>query len=505
MKKLIFISTLSILGISVLISSNFSGGLYNSLKSNKLFLWLAPVVIEHFPNEFLAINHNFINPSKSELSLVLSQNDKTFNDSIISIAHEKGILLDEDKSWRSAHIIRDNTKYPVKYKLHGSDVVPFLKDKFSYSIKLDKEIFGYSKLKLVNEVEADYKLIFLKLMPKHFGMITEDPGEIVSINNGKNVELYHLYEFFDDSYIQREYGFENPVLIKKKTFIHGISGWTHDSALDEISYNMDLTTISSDYYERLNKVYHSEYEYSLKEKQYLGKFFALLYFFGSPVQITGDNERWVITDNYVLPLFRNEGVILELLINEEDRDEFDDYLFHNPWGPKRFKSNAFSKYQKMILDDQIRNYRNEAFSNLIYEEGKILRTFDSIFKSNEEIFKNFGDNFFLTKTKHYSKYLALLRQNLNLIENYLATGKAIAMQKDNTLYITSDSFVKLQVLVNDKTYDFEPKKYKLIGDKISIQNSEFKLHLNERLKTLKIVNRFAQDTINLRKDLLVVN
>ena len=221
-------------------------------------------------------------------------------------------------------------------------------------------------------------------------------------------------------------------------------------------------------------------------------FLAFIYFFGNPHQITGNNDKWIITKNYILPVYRNEGVIQEY--NYGLDSNFDNQVFEN-----YFSSNTHNVYKQYVLDDEIRHERNKKLFELYKNEDKIIDIFDSIYNANIDKHKRYNTNYFKIKNNHFN-YKNIISKNTNNISKHLKTGKVISLLIEDTLKISMESYMKMHVNVNDEIYDYNPIKLELKNNKIISKRKEFKIHINKEIKKLEIVNRVTNDTLKLSED-----
>ena len=314
MKKKYIISITSIIVLYFLAFTFFSN-YYSNVKSD--FLWRLPgfsyfdKVFQKIPTKIFYFNPEYTNKKNADFIVLFSENDQRINDSLIKVAINNIELSDDQKIYRQANAIFNNQKFNIKYKFHGTSITPYLDHRrLSYSIKSQNKIFETKDFKLIISYEMDYKNIFLNYLSNELGLISEDSGRIVSVNLGNKINDYFMYEDFDRSYIKKKYGFINPLVVRNLTFYNEVN--SHFSEIDKYSYDLDLTEMSYDYFLRWDKLKSlSYYNYSDKEKLIYGNFLAFIYFFGNPHQITGNNDKWIITKNYILPVYRNEGVIQE--------------------------------------------------------------------------------------------------------------------------------------------------------------------------------------------------
>ena len=451
------------------------------------------------PEKLFYFNPNIFNKKKADISIIFSSKDKKYFDSIISIAKNIGILKDDFKHWRNIEILFDKKKINAKIKLHGSSISPHIYGNSSYTINSKEPIINSRKFKIIDENEMNYQIIFYKILAKNYGLITEDPGTMVLVNDGKSTKPFHFYKNFDSKYIAKEYDLIDPIILKKNAFKTSQNEiWYHSNELDNLPYNLDIKSIKKDYYERFSELNAFKLGFNNYEKNYLGNFLAMLYLFNHPHQILGDNERWIFSKNLNLPLYRNEE---NFFFNESKKINFDQFLFSKDYNLK--KGTTFDKYLKFITNDQIRFFRNKAMFKFVNDEKKILNAYDSVFNSYENVLKTNSDFYFKLKYSHKGNKL-VLKNNLEKINSYLKIGETFVLKKENTVEVTSNSYVNLEIKLNDSIYSFQPRKFYLKNNELRSKLIPKKIKLEDELKEILLINKITNDTIDINYKILNV-
>ena len=145
----------------------------------------------------------------------------------------------------------------------------------------------------------------------------------------------------------------------------------------------------------------------------MGRYFSLL-IFGHPHHITGNNDKWVISDEGLFPVYRNEDTFSKITVNQRYYPEgFNEYLFNN-----YYYSSTHIKYKMLLEDEEVLNNRNMYFKKIVDMREKIISDFDSIFHANINIHKRFNDSYLLMKILQYKR---LINHNLNIIEDYISS------------------------------------------------------------------------------------
>ena len=169
------------------------------------------------------------------------------------------------------------------------------------------------------------------------------------------VKDYYLYENFDNSYVEKTFNLTNPIVIRNLTFNSGYVSEAHSSQLDDVSYNIDSDRLTKDVYEKWDNLQKLNFDKILIDKDYIGRFFSLVYLFGHPHHITGNNDKWVVSDEGLFPVYRNEDTFAKLSINKRySPEKFNSYLFDN-----YYYSKTHEKYKKLLEDEEIIDIRNK--------------------------------------------------------------------------------------------------------------------------------------------------
>ena len=451
------------------------------------------------PERLFYFNPNIFNKEQADFSIIFSPKDKRFFDSIINIAEKIGVLKDDLKSWRKIEILFNKKKINGKIKLHGSSLSPHIYGNSSYTIKSREPIINSKKFKIIDENEMNYHTIFFKILANDYGLITEDLGTMVLINDGQKTKPYHFYKNFDSKYIEETYHLEEPVILRKNVFKNSQKeSWFHSNDLDNLPYNLDIKSIKNDYYERFARLNNFKLDFNEFEKNYLGNFLAILYLFNHPHQILGDNEKWILSKKSNLPLYRNEE---NFYLNESKKTNFDQYLFSRHY--KLGEGTTFDKYKNYVTDEEIRSFRNKAMYKIVMDERKIMNSYDSVFNSYKDILKRNSDFYFRLKYSHKGNK-SILKNNIEKIKSYLETGETFVLKKENTIEVTSNSYVNLEIKLNDSIYSFQPREFYFENNRLRSKLIPKKIKLKSELKQILLINKITNDTIDLNQKILNV-
>ena len=455
--------------------------------------------------QFFYINTKFLRPIKSDIIIDLSDNDKAFNSlKIQGVLKSENLLLDKDKKWRKTNIFHNKKNIKVKYKFHGSSLYPYSRGDGSYSIKSEEEILGKKRFKLISGLEMSYINIFLNLISHKNKLIVEDKGQIVVVNINGEKRDYFMYETFDENYITKHYDLFNPIIVRNNTFDDLGRTW-HESEFDSNPYNLDMENISIHHFNWWNDLLHNNFNDLPIDKEYFGRFFALLYLFGSPHQILGNNDKWVLSENKILPIFRNEGSIRALDI---DIQKFDNSLFNN----NNYSSQTYLKYKKLLIDPEIIRNRNFYLNEIVKNQEKIFSTYDSIYLANIDKHKKYNVDYLKIKC-NYVKQRKILNSNLRTIKKYLSYGHVIIAELKDTLEIFSSRNNDFEFLTDSLTIKFRSKKWDL-NDKNGIESKIIrnKFFIGDKPNLggtrIKIVDLITKDTLtqaNEKLDYVTIN
>lgn len=440
-------------------------------------------------NKLFYYNPQWFFPKKSDIILNFSKNDIIYNDSIIDVIKTSGtnIVSDDLKLWRKSNLIFNNNKVKIKYKFHASSIDQYVNGSQSYSVKSKEKIFNKKEFKLISSIDANYKNIFINYLSKHFNLISEDPGIIVALKTHRKVQDYFMYEKFDENFLEKNYKLSNPFILRNLTFNEGYnsSSW-HSSEFDDVTYNIDSEYIDKNQYNKWEKLLKFDFEDIELDKNYIARYFSLLYLFGHPHHITGNNDKWVISDEGLFPVFRNEGNIVRL---SEIGFDFNNSLFNN-----MYYSKTIDKYKEMLIDKNIFNSRNMYLQNIVKKEKFIMSSFDSIFESNEDKHRRFNDNYFYVKNFH-TQLKKVLSDNIAFIKKYLNSGFIMVMKKNDSLHIVSTRNNKLEIFLEKATYEMYPKTYFLDESVIKSIKNEIKIKVKNNISDLKFIDKVTNDTI----------
>ena len=89
--------------------------------------------------------------------------------------------------------------------------------------------------------------------------------------------------------------------------------------------------------------------------------------------------------------------------------------------------------------------------------------------------------------------------NIENLSKYLEVSIAHVIKERDTIKLRTDSFVKLKLKLNDKSYSFYPKKYSLDDNQLNQQISEFKLYFPNKITSLKIFNEITGEELDSLK------
>lgn len=468
--------------------------------SNPFYIKLTSVLLRKGFGDLYHFNLQGLFNDNPNFILRFSNNDLKSKDSIYDLIKTNEIIILEDwmKNWRNFNIINNKEEVKAKYKLHGSSAASYYQGYESFTIKSETEINGYKNFKLLNGLKSNYFSIFLNETAHSFNLIAEDSGEIIVTNSLGRFQDFFQYNIFDQDYLESKYKMYNSSIIKRNTFFEkNIRNW-HASELDDVLYNIDLDIISKKDYELWKKNINGTNEIIYDEK-YMGNFLALIQLFNDPHQITGNNDRWVVNEDKIYPVYRNEGSFQPLSGDEINKNAvFNNYYY----------SSSYVPYMKALGNPKVINYRNQAFKKIIDETLKINNRLDSIYDKYIGIHKRYNKNYVRIKYEHSLKK-RILSSNFNNIRNYLYSGKIMIYYDGDKLKITSTRNNMLSVSVDGQEHSFLPKIYNYNSASRSLEEKLHELVINniKSIDSLKIYDSLLKISLEYEKDynILLIN
>jgi hypothetical protein len=426
-----------------------------------------------------------------------SENDLNYKSSIfdsIDSGHVN-ILEDRWKKWRKMDIVYKGEGIKASFKFHGSSTTPYIAGYESLTIKSKSPINGKKKFKLITCAEMTYLHIFHNYVGKMLGLVTEDSGEIVSANSRNRIRDFYQYSIFDEDYLEREYGFRKPVIVRRNTFESSGRYW-HSSDLDGVSYNIDVQSISKEDYSVWNNL-HAKSGNRFYDPVYMGRFLALLQFFGDAHQITGNNDKWLVSVDKAFPVWREEGIIRP--VNKHD-------LVENILFDKSFYSKSFEVYKRSLCDPEVLLSRNLALIEIVRRSEDFNESLDSIFDVYKGIHKVFNDNYIKIVGNH--RYVrSQLRQNVESIKSFLDYGFTLVYYDGSRLKISSTRQNLLEVRLNNQIHQFYPTSYQYDEEarKIIPRINEFILEDVRGLSDLQIRDNVLNKKLKVEEDYTIVH
>ena len=466
------------------------------------FLESSPEIFTTFSNKLSSkgisklyyLNPKVFSNDKSTFLLDFSRNDIKYKDSIFKLIKSGDILILEDrfKKWKKFNVIERENGISSKFKLHGSSIGPYMAGYESFTIKSEYPVNGYKKFKLITGLEMDYFNIFLNNIGKKFSLIAEDTGDIIATNSQGQIRDFFQYEIFDRDYLKSNYGIINPTIVRRNTFNDGInlSEW-HASDLDQVNYNIDLDFINENDY-NFWKEFNTSPEKSQFDPQYMGSFISLIQLFGHPHQITGNNDKWVISNKKMYPVYRNEGNIFPISVLD---------IRKNMVFEKYYYSGSLDVYKKMLTDEKVIYFRSLALKKIVDNRELIIKDLDSIYSKYEEIHRKYNQYFLRQKLNH--RYIKkTITNNINSIENFLNSGFTILYFNGKELKITSTRNNKLLIETKDKSIEFNPTlfEYNQENKSLKLKNNELTIQGISDITDLKITDLILNKSLEIEKD-----
>ena len=79
----------------------------------------------------------------------------------------------------------------------------------------------------------------------------------------------------------------------------------------------------------LKEYFNQDPNNSQYDPKYMGSYFALFQLFGHPHQITGNNDKWLISENLIYPIYRNEGNIIPISVIDIQKNLFFEKYYYS--------------------------------------------------------------------------------------------------------------------------------------------------------------------------------
>lgn len=465
---------------------------------SKILSPISEILSEKGISKLYYLNPKVFSNDKSTFTLDFSKNDIKYKDSIIKLIKSGKIKILEDqyKNWRNFKVIENENGVNSKFKFHGSSVTPYILGYESFTIKSKYPINGYKAFKLITGNEMGYFNIFLNNLSRKFSLISEDPGNVVITNSLGEFRDFYQYAVFDEDYLKSTYNIINSTIIRRNTFFESTNtGDWHSSDLDKVSYNLDMDMIKEDDYVFWKK-FNQNPNSSQFDPMYMGSYFALLQLFGHPHQITGNNDKWIISENIIYPIYRNEGNIIPVFASDIKKNLFFEKYYH---------SSSLETYKKILVNEDVIINRSLAFKKIVDNKHLIIKDLDSIYSTYKAIHQKYNNDFLRIKYQ-YGHIRRTLIDNINSIEKYLNSGFTILYFDGNELKIKSTCNNKLQVEVDEKIIIFSPTLFKY-----NQNNKNLELYINELslkditdISDLKITDKVLNKTLEIEKDYTIL-
>lgn len=499
-KRFVYLSLTSIIFIYFLIGAIFYIGYSKPLIDKAPIFaetasYISGILEKNSLHKFYYINFSLFSNDKASFLLNYSKNDHKQMDSITNIIKSGKLKIFEDrfKNYRNISVLENKKEIKAKIKFHGSSITPYLNGFESYTIKSKYKINGYNYFKLITASEMNYFNVFLNDNASFFNLYCEDSGDIVVTNlNGKLFDFFQ-YSVFDENYIKRTFKLEDPVIIRRRTFTENISDEWHSSRLDDTPYNIDSKELlTSDYqvWESFNKLSKSD-QY---DPEYVGTFMALLQLFGHPHQITGNNDKWIMSQGKMFPVYRNEGMIIPITTET---------LAYNNIFKTYYYSSSLENYKKFMTNNSVIYYRNKTFKKIIENRHNIVNSLDSIYNKYKNIHSTFNNNYLKIKYGYnYNK--RTLINNIKSVDGFLNSGYIIIYFDGSKLKLKSTRVNPLEISVNNKKYEFIPTKYNLKSGEIININEELLISEIDDISNLTIKDLTLNETLQIEKDYSII-
>ena len=334
--------------------------------------------------------------------------------------------------------------------------------------------------------------------------------KIVTINGSKSYPMIFMENYNSDQFFERDYGITDYTVLKSNDdWDHGYKG--HFSRSDFTIENKEISGNSINHPDALfmlSKFFDCRENNdficlsNLVDKEYAGKFIAMLVLTSNQHTIYGDQMRYIYDHNLGLFkfLFKNENYILERRNFNTNKKKYDyfEYNVADPfWGVN--SDNETIKTFKLLLEDNIiRSYYNKTLSKIINESDTIRKEFHNHEESSKQIINrtNYPSRVWDYEYKVFIEKFDRILENIN---KYLGNTK---------IYLTFDQDNHLYSIKNDGPFDIklsylkDKKKHSLVinGLPPSQLKNNNAIYQNYNLKEYKISKEnFEINFLNLDK------
>jgi len=197
----------------------------------------------------------------------------------------------------------------------------------------------------------------------------------------------------------------------------------------------------------------------------------------------------------LLPIYRNEGRIDALNLNKFELD-------NNFWGIY-YPSKTLNSYKKLLLNDSVKYYRDQTFEKIVSDRDLLINQFDSIFEFHKKSIYKYDKDYYKIKMMHQS-YKENIQNNINLLSNYLKVTELAAFIDSDTISVSVDAYVNIEVVVNDTLLSvIKPRMYKIKEEQIVSPIINHKLYYPDEVDRIIFINSITKDTINDERLILI--
>ena len=426
------------------------------------------------------------------------------------------------KKWIKIKVKVNGVFQEAKLKYHGTHSIHYSNNKYSYTIKLDKNskgINGIKQFKLIKGEDVDPTVIAVNQIAHDLGLIAP-VGKLVMLRiNNKEISNYYFVEDLSEEYFKRNFD------IKNYSILRNVKDWTrkenvmtnsphhshHDLYFGHIKNRKDsLQPYAINKYKKLCESIENENTKEIKkliDVNYFSKFLAFQELFNDVHFSTGDNLKLIYSFNNgsFYSLYRQETfghTLLKYAYNYEDYflntfPNFNKILFQSAVDSK---GSVNAKLFKLLISDpQFRNKRDLHLKNLIDLSETIITNLKKKYAENEKIILHSN----ISRRSNYIKQeeqIKLFKTIIILAKKYLEYGHIYGSYDhiNKKLYIMADAFCPLKIIYNPTNY--YQSNINGIGLDINLDINynykEFNMDIdNFKLGKLIFINMITEDTI----------
>jgi len=517
----LFLSVLAIFGILCFLYHNDTA--YNKILKEKI----NTRTIAYFGTDVLAISNDIAHllDFKGKIKTIINPLDKsdyiniTISPESLSKLNEGLQKVPRKKKWVKINFNISEGNFNAKLKFHGTSIRHYQNDKFSYTIKLQKDsnhLNESRRFKLIKAEEYDPLAIVPNKVAKTMGLISSY-GEMKILRiNGVEKGHYYFVEDIRKELLEREYGITNYTILGN---IHDLTrkenvAYEDPHISDNDLYFGHIETTKSlffgkalEQYKILTKEIDAGNIEVVKKSfdiEYISKFLALAAVFNDVHFMSGHNVK-ILYDfgrGKFYPIYRIETGGHDIPIKYKKFPLFNEILFksHPKSSPKSVNVTLF---KLLLTDNEIRNKRDMYINDFFNNKNSFIEGVKEVYQVNEHIML-YAQKSRRTYDQLKNKQIARVIETLTLGKKYIDYA-SIFLTYDSTsneLNLLADVFSPINI--SYKKYDFHKENINGIEFNKDLQwvykYKKFDIDYdNFNPKKLIFINNLTKDTISKKR------